>query len=77
MKNKYIVATALVAFFMANASAGDNKSQSFITGVGTTHFEATRMAYNSARIHNMKIGGASTQKSADGLWHVILKVKSK
>jgi hypothetical protein len=54
-----------------------NDSFSYITGVGTSHFEAHRMAINAANMSNMKITGQSSRKSNDGLWHVIIKVSPK
>ena len=52
----------------------NEKNVSFITGVGTSHFEAHRMAVNAANASGMKIRQQVSRKSNDGLWHVILKV---
>lgn len=57
--------------------AGPEKGTSFITGVGTSHFEAHRMAINAANASGMRIRQQISAKSNDGLWHVIIKVNPK
>ena len=71
---KYIVVTILLIGFGNESQAEPSSRTSFITGVGTTHFEAHRMAINAANNSQMKIRQQISRKSADGLWHVILKV---
>lgn len=70
---KYIVITVISAYIISDLYAND-KSASFITGVGTSHFEAHRIAVNAANASGMKIRQQISRKSNDGLWHVILKV---
>jgi hypothetical protein len=72
--NLFILITLL---YNTNLLSGEPKSVSYITGVGSTHFEAHRMAMNMANISRTKITGQLSQKSNDGLWHVILKVYNK
>jgi hypothetical protein len=62
---------------ICNIAAKEPKQVSFVTGVGSTHFEAHRMAVNSANNSRMRVSQQISQKSRDGLWHVILKVTSK
>jgi hypothetical protein len=70
---KYLIITVIAAYIISDSSAND-KGTSFITGVGTSHFEAHRMAVNAANASRMKIRQQISRKSSDGLWHVILKV---
>lgn len=70
---KHILIVAINAYLIFDLNA-DDKGTSFITGVGTSHFEAHRMAVNAANNSRMKIRQQTSTKSADGLWHVILKV---
>jgi len=69
---KYIIIVIGICF-TSNLNAGP-VGTSFVTGVGTSHFEAHRMAVNAANNAGMKIRQQTSAKSADGLWHVILKV---
>ncbi len=71
---KYIIITIILSVFTYESKAGPNSGTAFITGVGTTHFEAHRMAVNAANNSRMKIRQQISTKSNDGLWHVILKV---
>jgi len=71
---KYIILTVILATFACEGLAGPNSATAFITGVGTTHFEAHRMAMNAANSSRMKVRQQTSTKSADGLWHVIIKV---
>jgi hypothetical protein len=74
---KYLILLFSVVYLhISNLNAND-KSVSFVTGVGTSHFEAHRMAVNAANAAGMRINQQSSRKSTDGLWHVILKVSSK
>ena len=79
MKKKIIKIIVIAAsiFSQSQFIAKASDQVSFITGVGTSHFEAHRMAYNSANASGMKVTQQTSRKSADGLWHVIIKVKSK
>jgi hypothetical protein len=70
---KYFTIVIISAGIMSDLKANE-KNVSFITGVGTSHFEAHRMAVNAANASGMKIRQQVSRKSNDGLWHVILKV---
>jgi hypothetical protein len=70
---KYLIITVTAICLITNTNAND-KGTSFITGVGTSHFEAHRMAVNAANASRMKIRQQISRRSNDGLWHVILKV---
>ena len=73
-----IIKYVLVYLLMVGVSyAGPEKGTSFITGVGTSHFEAHRMAVNAANATGMSIRQQISRKSSDGLWHVIIKVNPK
>lgn len=72
----FILLFGIVYLNISNLNAND-KSVSFVTGVGTSHFEAHRMAVNAANAAGVRINQQTSRKSADGLWHVILKVSSK
>lgn len=74
--NKFII-TCAVIFGISAAQAGDNKSTSFITGVGSTAYEAQRMAFNAAVAANATIHQQTTSRNADGTWQIIMKVTSK
>jgi hypothetical protein len=71
---KYILITLILTGI---SHAGPEKGTSFITGVGTSHFEAHRMAVNAANATGMAIRQQISRKSNDGLWHVIIKVNPK
>jgi hypothetical protein len=71
---KYIIITVILGFLAQEAKCGPNSGTTFITGVGTSHFEAHRMAVNAANNSRMKIRHQTSTRSKDGLWHVILKV---
>jgi hypothetical protein len=73
---KYFIIILISIGIISNVNANE-KSVSFITGVGTSHFEAHRMAVNAANASRMAIRQQISRKSNDGLWHVILKVNSK
>jgi hypothetical protein len=70
---KYFTIGIISAGMMSDLKANE-KNVSFITGVGTSHFEAHRMAVNAANASGMRIRQQISRKSNDGLWHVILKV---
>jgi hypothetical protein len=70
---KYILIALITICVISNSNAND-KGTSFITGVGSSHFEAHRMAVNAANASRMKIRQQISRRSSDGLWHVILKV---
>lgn len=68
----------IVLFIIVNnVLSKEPQYMTYITGVGTTHFEAHRMAMNAANAGRMNVRQQLTQKSNDGLWHVILKVSPK
>ena len=71
---KYIILMVILCAFGHESKGNPNSGTTFITGVGTTHFEAHRMAVNAANNSRMKIRHQISTKSSDGLWHVILKV---
>lgn len=77
MKIIKIIVIVLAIFSQSHVKAKENDQVSFISGVGTSHFEAHRMAYNAANANGMRVTQQTSRKSADGLWHVIIKVKSK
>jgi hypothetical protein len=64
-------------FLIIDAYNKEPKQVSFISGIGSTHYEAHRMAYNSARASGMIVNQQISKKNADGMWHVIIKVSSK
>jgi hypothetical protein len=71
---KYIILNIILSIFAHESKANPSSGTTFITGVGTTHFEAHRMAINMANNSRMKVRHQISTKSKDGLWHVILKV---
>ena len=72
----FILIFSIIYLNISNINAND-KYVSFITGVGTSHFEAHRMAVNAANVSGSRINQQTSRKSKDGLWHVILKVSSE
>ena len=71
---KYIITLITICVTLISNLNANDKGTSFITGVGSSHFEAHRMAVNAANASGMKIRQQISRKSNDGLWHVILKV---
>lgn len=71
---KYIIILFTVCYFSVLTVNGNDKPISFITGVGTSHFEAHRMAINAANAAGLRIKQQISQKSGDRLWHVIITV---
>lgn len=71
---RFLIILFLTIFLQHNLFSQDI---AYITGVGSSHFEAHRMAFNAANSSGMKITQQISKKSGDGLWHVIIKVKSK
>jgi hypothetical protein len=74
---KSLILILSIAYLNINNINANDKFVSFVTGVGTSHFEAHRMAVNAANASGMRINQQTSRKSKDGLWHVILKVSSK
>jgi len=74
-----ILNTIIITVIMNTSSllAKDPPNISYITGVGSTHFEAHRMAINAANRNRMTVHQELTQISNNGLWNVILRVSSK
>lgn len=74
---KYIILSVFITVSFIEVTNGGPVQPSFITGVGTSHFEAHRMAVNAANATGMSIRQQISRKSEDGLWHVIIKVTPK
>lgn len=73
-----IIKSIFLIYLLININTLYSKEPvSFITGVGSTHFEAHRMAYNTANASQMKVLQQISKKNSDGLWHVIIKVSQK
>lgn len=74
---KHILILFTIFYFNITLTKAGDQTTFFITGVGTSHFEAHRMAINSANSNGLRIKQQISQKSKDGLWHVIIKVSPK
>lgn len=75
---KKLILISIVFFTITVSSYAQHaKPVSFVTGIGSSAFQAQDIAYRTAWSNNMKVVGHTTQKISKNNWVVILKTISK